>query len=222
LVVADEVTPGSGTYTKRDVTTAFAGLGVYTGQDGHTITADGLTIIARSTDSKRLVSTKRSAINMTDFGPASTADFDAINAQVSGNAGIMFGPAISADGLQLFYSVSNIDAATNGIYTSIRNNTMMPFPAGVRATSPVQDYALVSGISSDRLALFMFDSASFSTKVLTRTSTSQPFTNPNAPGPPPMISSGWQHKPLMDCSKLLAMVSPGGCGNEDIALFTRQ
>ena len=65
----------------------------------------------------------------------------------------------------------------------------------------------------------MFDS--FQGRVLTRTSTSGAFTNPNAPGPPPLLPH-WQHKPLADCSKLVAMTSPGGCQNEDIVLMTRQ
>jgi hypothetical protein len=56
---------------------------------------------------------------------------------------------------------------------------------------------------------------------LQRTSTSAAFTNPNAPAPPPQIA-GWQHKPLADCSKLIAMTSPGGCAGEDVVLLTRQ
>jgi hypothetical protein len=69
------------------------------------------------------------------------------------------------------------------------------------------------------LALFVFDN--FTGRVLTRKSTSQPFTNPNAPAAPPQIPA-WQHKPLANCSKILAMASPGGCANEDVVLLTRQ
>jgi hypothetical protein len=58
LIVADETTPGSGTYTQRDVYTTFNNLGLYNGQDGYTITADGLKIITTSTDRKRLMSTR--------------------------------------------------------------------------------------------------------------------------------------------------------------------
>ncbi|MBA3464801.1 MAG: hypothetical protein H0T46_33010 [Deltaproteobacteria bacterium] len=219
LVVADETAPGSGTYTQRNVTADFNAKGLYTGQNGHTITADGLTIITNSTDRKRWVSTKRSAINMTDFGAPSTADFDAINGQIATNAGTFSAPVISADGLQFIYLIGNVDTATNGIYSSVRASTTVPFPAGTKMPPPVQDYPFASGMSSDRLALFLFDN--YSGRVLTRKSTSLPFTNRNAPAPPPQLA-GWQHTPLADCSKVLAMTSPGGCQNEDVILLTRQ
>ena len=218
LVVADETTPGSGLFTLRDVTTAFGSLGLYTGQDGHTITADGLTIITISPDGKRLLSTKRSAINLVDFGPGSTTDFDQINGQLAGGAGGFRGPAISADGLELFYSILGAAPASNGIYSSVRSSTSVSFPAGTKIEAAMP-YPIVTGVSSDRLALFVFEP--FQGRVLERNSTSLPFTNPNAPGPPGLLP-GWQHKPLADCSKLVAMTSPGGCHNEDIVLMTRQ
>jgi hypothetical protein len=218
LVVADETAPGSGAFTLRDVTAAFDTLGLYTGQDGHAITTDGLTIITRSADSKRLLSTKRSAINAVDFGPASARDFDQINAQVAGNAGTFWAPVISADGLEFFYTLTGVAAGTDGIYSSVRPSASVPFPAGTKlqATAP---YPFATGVSSDRLALFVFDS--FRGRVLTRNSTSRPFTNPNSPGDPVAIPS-WQHKPLADCSKLVAMTSPGGCQNEDVIIMMRQ
>jgi hypothetical protein len=80
-------------------------------------------------------------------------------------------------------------------------------------------YPIATGVSSDRLALFVFDA--FAGRVLTRNSTSQPFTNPNAPGMPPVLSN-WQQEPLADCKKLVAMTSIGGCQNEDVVLMTRQ
>jgi hypothetical protein len=77
----------------------------------------------------------------------------------------------------------------------------------------------VADISSDRLTLFVFDG--FTSRVLTRLSTTAQFTNPNAPAAPPQIG-GWDHKPLANCAKLIAMSSPGGCANEDVVVLTRQ
>ncbi len=219
LVVADETAPGSGTYTQRDVTTAFQGMSLSTGQDSHAISADGLTIIARQADSKGFLSTKRSAINLIDFGTPSAVDFDAINAQVASNAGGLSGPVMSADGLQFVYSIFNVDATTDGIYSTVRTSTLVPFPAGTKMPPPVSDYSLATALSSDRLTLFVF--YNFQGRVLTRLSTTQPFINPNAPADPPTLA-GWQHKPLAACTKLLAMTSPGGCANEDVVLLTRQ
>src|SRR5687768_1239843 len=55
LVVADEVSAGSGTYTQRDAFANFNTLGLFNGQDGYSITADGLTIVTTTTNRKTLV-----------------------------------------------------------------------------------------------------------------------------------------------------------------------
>lgn len=157
---------------------------------------------------------------MTDFSTPSAEDFEAINAQTAGNTKIFISPTLSADGLELWYSF--YDPRTGEIgppHVSVRTSTSVPFPAGTVAPEPVSQYGFVEGISSDRLALFVFDD--FSGRVLTRKSTSQPFTNPNAPAAPPQLP-GWQHKPLANCAKILAMTSPGGCVNEDVILLTRK
>ena len=221
LVVADEIAPGSGTYTQRDVYSSFVALGLWNGQDGHGITADGLTIISKSADGKKLMSTTRSAINAIDFAAASETDFAQINGQLVGTSGTFFVPTISADGLELFFTILGADATTDGIYSSVRTSTTVPFPAGTKLPPPVSDYHFATGVSSDRLTLFVLGNSTYANRILSRKSTSQPFINPNAPAAPPVLG-GWQHKPLADCSKLIAMTSPGGCANEDVVLLTRQ
>jgi hypothetical protein len=156
---------------------------------------------------------------MVDFGAASDTDFAQINAQLASTPGTFRAPVISADGLEFIYKVESTDTAQAGIYASVRASTSVPFPPGTKQPSPVADYEFPTGLSSDRLTLFLFDS--FTGRVLQRDSTSHPWVNPNAPAPPPQIS-GWEHKPLADCSKLVAMTSPGGCAAEDVVLFTRQ
>jgi len=217
LVVADEVTVGSGTYTQRDVSTTFGTLGLFVGQDGYTITSDGLTIVTTTTNRKSLKSTKRSAINAVDWGTASDADFVNINMQTVSNTKVIYSPTLSADGLEFWYSLA--DSAGTVPYVSVRDSTTAPFPAGTAAPAPVSTYPLVAGISSDRLAIFVFDN--FSGRLLTRNTTSAMFTNPNAPAAPPQIP-GWAHKPLASCAKIVAMYSPGGCANEDVVVITRQ
>lgn len=218
LIVADETPPGSGLFMSHNVTAIFNTLGLFVDGESYAITADGLTIIARSGDRRRLLATKRSAIHTVDFDPASTADFDRLNEQAAAGAGCFGAPTISADGLELFYSFTDATASTSVIYSSVRESTSVPFPAGAPIPAAMQ-YPRVTGVSSDRLTLFVFDA--FSGRVLTRNSTSQPFTNPNAPGAPTLIPN-WAHKPLADCSKLVAIASPGGCQNEDIVLMVRQ
>jgi hypothetical protein len=218
LIVADEVTPGSGTYTQRDVFTTFTSLGLFNGQDGYSITADGLTIVAMTSDRKAFKTTKRSAINMVDFGTASDADFVNINATTVGNNGIFRSPTLSADGLEFWYSLLNSNGEAP--YFSVRASTSVPFPAPTVAPAPVSSSATPSGISADRLALFIWD-GSFQGKIFTRKSTSDPFSNPNGSNPPPTFP-GWAHRPISNCAKLVGMSSPGGCANEDVNILTRQ
>jgi hypothetical protein len=219
LVVADEVTPGSGTYTQRDVSATFTTLGLFNGQDGYTITADGLTIVAMTADRKAFKATKRSAINMVDFGTASDADFVNINQQTMGNSDVFRSPTLSADGLEFWYSVLRTGAPEVPYY-SVRTSTSVPFPAPTAAPAPVSTSTTPSGISADRLALFIWD-GSFQGKVFTRASTSDPFTNPNAPAAPPTLT-GWAQRPIANCTKLVGMTSTGGCANEDVIVLTRQ
>lgn len=219
LVLADEVTPGSGTYMLHDATAALQALQLFTGRDGFAITTDGLTLVAHTSDGKRWSATTRSARHMVDFAAASEESFAQINAQIASTPGTFRAPVLSADGLELFYKVESSDVAERGIYASVREATSAPFPPGTKQPSPVGDYEYPTGLSSDRLTLFVFDN--FTGRVLQRTSTSAPFTNPNAPAAPPQIA-GWDHKPLADCSKLVAMTSPGGCAGEDLILLTRQ
>jgi hypothetical protein len=216
LIIADEVTAGSGTYTQRDVANTIATLGLFNGQDGYSISADGLTLIAMTTDRKAFKSTKRSAINAVDFATASDADFVNINMQTA-TAGVFRSPTLSADGLEFWYSYLNGPEVP---YYSVRTSTSVPFPAPTAAPAPVSTSATPSGISADRLALFIWD-GSFSGKIFTRKSTSDPFTNPNAPAAPPAFP-GWAHRPIANCTKLVGMTSPGGCANEDVIVLTRQ
>jgi hypothetical protein len=218
-MVADETTPGSGIYTSYDATTTLAALGLNIAAESFALASDGRTLIARTSDAKKLVSVTRSGSGQTDFGMESTADFAAINATIAANAGTIRAPVLSADGLQLLYTVNNVGAGTDGTYSAVRDSTAHPFPAGTLLPSPAADDEFAVGISSDRLTLFMFKS--FASVVLTRTSTNGPWINPNAPAAAPTIG-GWEHKPLADCARLVGMSSTGGCQNEDIFVFTRQ
>lgn len=223
LIVADET--ATGTYNQQDVTSLLTASGLFVGQDGYAITADGLTIITTTTNRKQLASIKRSALGPIDFGAPSMTDFAAINATINAiDPGQILAPNISADGLELFYTVNGFgtaEAMRNGIFNSVRTSTTVPFPAPTRMPAPVNDPAngALTGVSSDRLAVFIF--YGFQTRIFTRSSTSKPFENPNSAGNPPQIE-GWSHKPLADCATLIGMYSPGGCANEDIVKMTRQ
>jgi hypothetical protein len=217
-MVADETAPGSGVYTPYDATATLSGLGLKIAAESYAFASDGKTLIACTSDSKKLVSVTRSGAGKTDFGQLSATDFAAINATIANNAGTVRAPVISADGLELLFTINNVGAGTDGTYSAVRASTAQPFPAGTLLPAPAGTNEFAVGISSDRLTLFMFNS--FSSVVYTRKSTNGLWINPNAPAAAPSIG-GWEHKPLADCAHLIGMSSPGGCANEDIFVYTR-
>jgi hypothetical protein len=218
VMIADETAPGSGQYASLDATSVLGGHGFAT-SGGHLfdVAADGLSLVGVTTDNRQLMRTTRSARGAVDFGAPSAVEFAAINTLVSGDVdATLAGPVLAADGLELFYSISGLSDAENGLRHSVRASTSVAFPVGERLPPPASAYPLAVGVSSDRLALFVFDN--FESVVFTRSSTSKPFVNPNAPAAPPRIAS-WAHRPVTDCSKLIAMASAGGCQNEDLVLM---
>jgi hypothetical protein len=214
--LADEITPGSRTYTSRSISAWL---------DAHLLTAqalsgDGLTLITLSRDYKSFQLSHRSALQLLDFDAPSTIDFKAVNAMLAGTTALFRGGVISADGLEFCYTLFGGGTAVDGIHCSKRIVTSSRFATGTRLIGVDAAYTDVTGISSDRLTLFVFKPwAGF---VFTRTSTSAEFSNPNAPNAPPQLA-GWQHKPLADCTTLLATDAvAGGCVSQDIVFQTRR
>jgi hypothetical protein len=214
--LADEITPGSRTYTSRSITSWLDAHGIV----GQALTGDGLGLITLSNDFKSFQIARRSALQLLDFGAPSAVDFKAVNAMLAGTTGLLRGGVISADGLEFCYTIFSGGIAVDGIYCSKRAAVSSRFATGARLVAVDASYTDVTGISSDRLTLFVFKPwAGF---VFTRNSTSAEFSNPNGANPPPQLA-GWQHKPLADCATLVGTHAPGGgCANQDIIFQTRR
>ncbi|HZL20513.1 MAG TPA: hypothetical protein VFG23_22470, partial [Polyangia bacterium] len=221
IYLADETAPDSGTYTPRDVTGFFNMNSLFKGTaEMAALSGDGLTIIVLSADQTKIESAQRSALQLIDFGTPAATSFVTVNGFVAGTAGKFRAPVISADGLELYYTINGISTAADGIYRSVRGSASVPFPAGARVTALTSDYEYVTGISSDRLTIFLFKG--FISTIFSRLSTSAEFANPNAPNTPPQIGD-WDHKPFQDCRTLVATgVTAGGCNNEDVCFLYRQ
>ncbi|HEX3904708.1 MAG TPA: hypothetical protein VH853_17870 [Polyangia bacterium] len=211
VYVADETAPDSGVYTPRDVTSWITTNNVINQEIG--MSGDGLTLVLLSADRTTISSAQRSALQLIDFGTPSSADFTTVNGFLTGTSGQFRYPVLSPDGRELYYTIANLSTAVNGVYHATRPSSSGPFPAGKLIPVLTTGYEYVTGVSSDRLAIFVFNG--FGGFVFTRTSTSGDFVNPNAPNTPPQIS-GWQHKPFQNCATLFFMTSPGGCANEDL------
>jgi len=212
--IADATTPGSLTYTVAKFT-GPVGLDI-NNEEQQTLTADGLTIIATNPAGTAFVASSRSAAGMTDFGAPSGSDYANLTA---GTGETLFGPAISADGLAFYYTVKGGTGPDGGavtpIYESVRASISDPFPAGTLMPAPVTDYYYVTAVSSDRMALFV--QQGFSMSVLTRTSVTQPFVNPNAPAASPILP-GFRTAPVAGCKTLVGTCN-GGCSNESICTY---
>jgi hypothetical protein len=213
LYVADETAPGSLSYTMLAVD-APAGMNV-SGEEQQTLTADGLTLIATNTAGTAFLSASRTAAGQADFVATKTNDYAAITV---GAGQTLFAPAISEDGLAFYYTVyTPVDGGqATPIYESLRTSTSVPFPAGTLMPAPVNSYYFVTGISSDRMTLFVQNS-SFAVFALTRTSLTEPYANPNAPAAAPSIP-GFRTRPLANCQTLIGTCH-SGCVNEEICTY---
>lgn len=216
LFVVDEIPAGSGAY-RSSLVAADPSLHTTT-EESVTLTSDGLTMIALTADLRGFRVSSRSAVGRADFGAPCGSDFGAIRAAGSQT---LWAPSIAADGLAFYYTVfADPDADVNGIYESVRPSTSVPFPPGTRMPEPIQGLAqYVNGVSMDRLSIFLENRAVFQAFVLTRSRVSDPFTNPNAPNPPPVVP-GLRTRPLANCDRVVGSCAPqGGCSNEDICTW---
>ncbi len=75
-------------------------------------------------------------MQLIDFGTPSTADFVTLNGFVAGTSGKFRAPAISADGLELYYTINGISTAADGIYPLAARLGHRPLPAGARVNRP--------------------------------------------------------------------------------------
>jgi hypothetical protein len=220
VYVVDELPGGSGNYQGLPVP-AVPGVDM-SHEEFVTMEVDGLTLIVTASDGRAFRTSKRSGPGKVDFGAPEAADFANI---VGTGSQILWGPAISPDGLAFYYAiVSQPSAAIDGIYESVRAATDVPFPAGTRMPAEISSVAqYVNGISADHLVLFLAlrDSAygGFGTVVFSRASVADPFTNPNAPNPPPRVP-GLRPRPLAGCKTLAGTCSTGGCSGEDVCTWT--
>jgi hypothetical protein len=125
-------------------------------------------------------------------------------------------PVLSADGLAFYYNVQGTGSPDlDGTYESLRASTRAPFPPGTRMSALVQQWGAVTGISPDRLTLFV--TRDFGTQMLTRTSTRLGFALPPFARPP---ASAYRIVPIAGCKMLIGTCEPGGCLHEDICIWS--
>jgi hypothetical protein len=219
LFIADATTSGSmAAYNVQSINTL---AGFQKVEETMTLTADGLTIIGTDATAKAFVMSTRTAVGMTNFGTAAAGPYAAINAAISTTGGTASWPVLSSDGLAFYYRIGGATVATdNGIYESLRAATSANFPAGTKMPAAVQAFDGISGISTDRMTLFMetgLGTGGFATKIMTRNSLTQPFTVPTTTTPP----AGWRAVPVAGCTKVIGTCEPGGCGNEDVCTWAK-
>lgn len=217
LTIGDEAVAGTLPYVTQSLD-AVANLGGFSkGEETMTITADGLTIIGVATGGLSFSASKRSAVGATDFALAAPGDFVNINAALPASPASVSWPLLSADGLAFYYRVAGAsDITVNGVYEALRASTAMPFPSATLMPGAVQTFDSISGISSDRMTVFV--TKNFGTSLLTRDSLSQPFTAPTMSTPP---GAAFRVVPIAGCTAI-GTCEPGGCQNEAICTWANQ
>jgi hypothetical protein len=173
------------------------------------LTGDGLGIVTVSADNKTFARASRAALNIPFLATPSTTEFANINAAIAASTAYCNGLAISANGLEFYYTLIGSGTVADGTYRSIRTSTSDLFPNGSPLPEIPLEYNGLSAISPDGLALFMIKG--YSGAIFTRGSTSAQFGNP-------VTLDGWNHKPGRDCT-LFGTGSSGGCFAQDIFLF---
>ena len=197
------------------VITAVAGLAAFSKQQQTmSLSGDGLTILG--VGGGAFLTSTRSALGQIDFKPASAGVFAGLNAALPPGGSVAY-PVQSSDGLAFYYQVAGATNSTlNGIYESVRTLTSAPFPAGQKMPVGVQAFAAVTGISSDRLTLFV--TAGFATSILTRTSLAQPFAASGVTPP----TAAFRVTPIATCAILFGTCEPGGCTGETLCLWSKK
>jgi hypothetical protein len=203
-------------YVPVDIT-ALSNLGVLAKvEETMTLTADGLAIIGVAPSG--FVMSRRSAIAMIDFSPATADEFATLDGALPPVPATLAWPLMSADGLSFTYKVNGAtDSSLDGIYESVRASTAMPFSVATKVAGAVQSYDGISGISSDRMTAFV--SMPFATQIVVRTSLSQPFEAPASSMPPGLA---WRVVPTSDCATVFGTCEPGGCPSEKLCTWAKQ
>jgi len=213
LLIADQMPPGSGIYQTSPLTLPYGMDTAF--EENVTLTSDGLTIIGLNEDDTGFVTTTRSAIGNTDFGPPIPGLFAQIKA--AGDGQTLWAPVLSADTLAFYYTVHNDpDAEVNGIYESLRASPSAPFPLGTQMPALIQNVAqYVTALTADRLTIFLEENSVFGTVAMTRATLADPFTNPN---PMPALP-GLRIRPINGCAQLLGSCGTAGCSSEQICTW---
>lgn len=207
-LVADAVSPGPDTYDLVDATGQLTSAGLDpTVERTMTILPNGFTIVGVVPDGRHFAASTRSALGLADFGPANGAGFELLAAAAGQE---LRDPVVSSDGLAFYYTLLDDEPAVAGVYESVRDSVADPFPAGTRMPAAVQAAGTITGISSDRLVLFLEQDVTSS--ALTRATIDDPFDTP-VPVP------GFRIRPTADCAALIGSCTAAGCTGEDVCRY---
>jgi hypothetical protein len=193
-------------------------LGARLGRQKHlettaNLAADGRSIITLTPDRKRFVRVKLAGDDILDIDHDEFAQIG----PVLGEPQQLAHPVISADELTFYYAIRDFGLSEPsplfGSYVSVRSTASQPFPPGKKLLGRVRQFNAITGVTTDNLTAFL--DREYSTRVLVRATTSEPFAN-QSEGSLASELPGWRIIPLAGCRQLLTTHAPGGCVSEDI------
>ncbi len=207
LLVADASGPDS--FQIADASTVLASQGLDPAAERTlALSPDGLTVIGVTADRLQFAAATRSGVGAIDFVAADSTPFAALAA---GDGQTLLDPVLSSDGLAFYFTLGDANPDVAGVYESVRSSVADPFPAATRMPAAVQQAGIVTGLSSDRLFLFL--EKDFAMSGLRRDSLEAPFDIPVSGLP------GFRGRPTADCAALIGSCTSAGCGGEDICRF---
>ena len=208
-------------YESTDITDALDRSRVAFFDGCCTVAPDGGSIVFPTPDGSTFVRARLTGTAITSYDDA---DFGVMLPDPQPGRTVRH-PVISHDGRTLYYRVHDrvehraLAGRFEAAYETTRRDLRTRFTAGERMQPGVTHYDHVSGISSDGLSLFMNDE--FTTRVLVRATTSEPFGGVTAPRSiaglaDPAALWGWRAVPVAGCDRVLTTITPGGCATEDV------
>lgn len=149
-----------------------------------------------------------------------------VNLTILSSANDDWEPALSYDGLELFFISTRPGLGTSDMWHSQRSTTTSPWSAPVNVGSPINGSGLSNDdphLTQDGLQLFYTNSAVGQVMVATRPSVGAPF-NPPVPFTP-ANSAGFNHSPLPegngDVVFFASTRTPAPVGSSDFYMTTR-
>jgi cysteine-rich repeat protein len=204
----------TGAYTGVDVTAGLSGLNL--SEARFSMAPDGLTVLSAlpGAGAYGVALRKRASRATTTFGAVQTAEFANVNSWAAAKSAAIILPALSPDGLSLFFTATVAGAAdTHYEVTRAQAGGVFDTP-GAPIGGNLIGWGAITASSADRLTVYA--DKNYRTDSFVRASLTAPFVKQTTT----QIQAIRVYPADAGCHKLVGNSQPGGCLNEDIYVMS--